>query len=163
MSTAMYGAGKKPAIMRRPGPRFLTVRIEPVGGPRPNKSLRRKNFAEPLDRAQHLLLRQPRPLAAHDEVIDPEQLAIPGDLLLHRDLVTDDEPVAREILEGLRGAIFQPPGGVGVVFVFERAAAFLMCRRVAFANIAFDSDRVFDRRAAVFLERGSGGLHPRHH
>src|SRR5258708_33209304 len=104
MSPAMCGAGKKPAIMRRPGPRFLRVRIEPVGSPGPNKSLRRKNFAKPLDRAQHLLLRQPRPLAAHDEVINPEKLAIAGDLLPHRDLVADDEAVAREILERHRCA-----------------------------------------------------------
>jgi signal transduction histidine kinase len=46
-----------------------------------------------------LLLREPWPLAAHDEVIDTEQLTIPRDLLLHRRLVADDEPVAREILE----------------------------------------------------------------
>src|SRR5438270_3704839 len=129
--------------------------------PRPGKSLGREDLAEPPDRAQHLLLRQPRPLAAHDEVIDPEPLAVTRDLLLYRSLVADDEAVAREILEGLRGAMFQPPGGVGIVFVFERAAALLMCRCVAFADIAFDGDRKFDRRAAVFLERRAIDLHQR--
>src|SRR6516162_6719793 len=70
----------------------------------------RENLAETLDRAQHLLLRQPRPLAAHDEVIDTQKLAIPRDLLFHRPLVADDEPVAGEILErALRGAVLQSP------------------------------------------------------
>ena len=65
----------------------------------PAESLGRENLAKPLDRAQHLLLRKPRPLAAHDEVIDTEKLTISRDLLLHRCLVADDEPIAREILE----------------------------------------------------------------
>src|SRR5262249_49901637 len=59
-----------------------------------------KDLAEPLDRAQRLLLRQAGPLAAHDEVIDTEQLAVAGDLLLYRDAIADDEAVAGEILEG---------------------------------------------------------------
>jgi hypothetical protein len=45
-----------------------------------------------------LLLRQSRPLTAHDEVIDTEKLPIPCDLLLHRRFVADDEPVARDLL-----------------------------------------------------------------
>src|SRR5271165_4256669 len=92
-------------------------RVEPsrdaLGG-----SLRGENLAEPLDRAQHLFLRQPRPLAAHDEVIDAEKLAITRDLLLHRDFVADDEPVAREFGERHRGAVLEPPCRVGVVLVF---------------------------------------------
>src|ERR1700680_4560694 len=69
------------------------------------ENLGRENLAEPLYRVQHLRLRQPRPLTAHDEVIDTEKLAIPSDLLPHRHLVADDEPIAREFLErSLRGA-----------------------------------------------------------
>ena len=69
----------------------------------------RENLAKPPDRAQHLLLRQPRPLAAHDEVVDAEQLAVARDLLLHRHLVADDEPVAREILERACGVRSSSP------------------------------------------------------
>src|SRR5579863_10355376 len=77
----------------------------------PSKSPQRcENLAEPPDRAEHLLLRQAGPLAAHDEVIDPEHLAVSCDLLLYRGLVADDEAVAGEILEGCRGALLQPPG-----------------------------------------------------
>ena len=46
-------------------------------------NLRRQNLAKTPDRAQHLLLRQPWPLAAHDEVIDTEQLAIARDLFFY--------------------------------------------------------------------------------
>jgi hypothetical protein len=35
-------------------------------------------FYEPLDQAQHLFLRQHRPLAAHDKVIETQKLAIGG-------------------------------------------------------------------------------------
>jgi hypothetical protein len=37
---------------------------------KPAESLRREDFAKPLDRAQRSLLWQPWPLASHDEVID---------------------------------------------------------------------------------------------
>src|SRR5947209_19350829 len=75
-----------------------------------DQSLRRENLAKPLNRAQHLLLRQPWPLAAHDEVIDTQKLAIARNFLLHRSHVANDEPVAREILERtLRGAVLQSP------------------------------------------------------
>jgi predicted ATPase len=73
-------------------------------------NLRREDLAKPPDRVQHLLLRQPWPLAAHDEVIDSQKLAIPRDLLFHRRLVADDEPAACEILERtLRSAVLQSP------------------------------------------------------
>src|ERR1700674_5613632 len=71
--------------------------LRPAMTTRPTETLRRENLAEPPDRAQHFLLRQPRPLAAHDEVIDTQQLAIPCDLVLHRPFIADDEPIAREI------------------------------------------------------------------
>jgi hypothetical protein len=41
----------------------------------PAGSLRRENLAETPDRAQPTLLRQPWPLAAHDEVIDTKPRA----------------------------------------------------------------------------------------
>jgi hypothetical protein len=64
----------------------------------------------PTRKVQHLLLQQPRPLAAHDEVIDTEKLAVARDLLRHPRLIADVEPVAREILERtLRGAVLQSP------------------------------------------------------
>jgi len=37
------------------------------------ETLRRENLTKPLDRAQHPLLRQPWPRAAHDEVIDTHE------------------------------------------------------------------------------------------
>src|SRR6516162_2616087 len=58
-----------------------------------------ENLAEPLDRAEYTLLRKPRPLTAHDEMVDTEKLAVPCDLLLYRHFVADDETVARKILE----------------------------------------------------------------
>jgi hypothetical protein len=70
---------------------------------------RLKRIHKPLDRTQHLFLQLPRPLAAHDEVIDTQKLAIPR-ILFHGPLVADDEPVAREIPEQtLRGAVLQSP------------------------------------------------------
>jgi hypothetical protein len=51
---------------------------------------------------QYPLLRQSRPLAAQNEMIDAEQLAVTRDLLLDRDLVADDEAVAGELVERQR-------------------------------------------------------------
>src|SRR6516164_10926439 len=88
------------------------------------RPLRRENLAKPPDRAQHPLLWQPRPLAPHDEMIDTQKLAISCDLVLHRCLVANDEPVAREILKRtLRGAILQSPQCISVILVFQRSAA----------------------------------------
>src|SRR3954452_13702870 len=87
-----------------------------------------EDLAQPLDRAEHPFLRQPRPLATHDEMIDPEQFAVARDLFLYRDLVADDEAIAREILERAGRPVLQAPGRVGVVFVFERPPAFLVRR-----------------------------------
>src|SRR5439155_568302 len=123
--------------------------------------LRAEDFAQPADGAQGLLLRQTRPLAAHYKVIDAEKLAVARDLLLDRGLVADDEAVARKILERRGRPVFQPPRGIGVVFVFERAAAFLVRRRVLGADIALDRDRILDRGAAIFLQRRPIGLHQR--
>jgi hypothetical protein len=44
--------------------------------------LRREDLAEPLVRTQHLFLRLPRPLAAHNEMVAPQQLTITRDFLL---------------------------------------------------------------------------------
>src|SRR4029077_16185891 len=90
--------------------RQLLVAVVKLAADHRTSGLRRENLAEALDRTQHALLRQPRPLAAHDEMVDTEKLAIPCDLLLHRHLVTDDEPVARKILKRtLRAAVLQTP------------------------------------------------------
>ena len=67
--------------------------------PRSRLAQARENFPEPPDRRERPLHRQPWPLAAHDEVVDAQRLAIARDLLRHRGLVADDEPVAREVLE----------------------------------------------------------------
>src|SRR5580692_9813614 len=50
-----------------------------------------ENLPQPLDRPQHLLLLQPRPVAAHHEMIDAERLAIACDFLLHERRVADNE------------------------------------------------------------------------
>src|SRR5580658_4917566 len=58
-----------------------------------------ENLPQPPDRPQHLLLLQPRPVAAHHEMIDAERLAIACYFLLHERRVTNDEPVARVLRE----------------------------------------------------------------
>src|ERR671938_15995 len=91
---------------------------------------RGEDFAEAADRGKRPLLRQAGPLAAQDEMIDPQDFAVTRDLLLDRHLVADDEAVARELLERRRAIIgaaaFETPRGVGVVFEFERTAAFFV-------------------------------------
>src|SRR6201992_1065912 len=68
---------------------FARVGEEPPPNPRdatrkdtPAESQGRENLAKALDRTQPLLLRQPRPLTAHDEVIDTEKLTISRDFIL---------------------------------------------------------------------------------
>ena len=68
----------------------------------------------------HQLTLTAQPLATHDEVIDAEEFAVARDLLLNRNLVADDEPVAGEILAIRRSVIPQFPGGA---FVFTPPAA----------------------------------------
>src|SRR6185437_14872262 len=59
----------------------------------------REYLTQAVNGAEYLVLLQAGPLAAHDEVVNAEDLAIARDFLRHRDLVADDEPVAHEILE----------------------------------------------------------------
>src|SRR5690348_150108 len=96
-----------------------------------------ENLAEAPDRCQHPLLLETWPLHAHDEVVDAETLLPARDLLLHRDLVADDEAVACHLLEAhRRGGTFHAPGGVGIVLVFERGAAFVHRRGMLRTDIA---------------------------
>src|SRR4051812_28343413 len=57
--------------------RLIGIRVYRVTPP---ASERGKDFAQSLDRAEHLLLWQPRPLATHNEMIDAEQFAVARDL-----------------------------------------------------------------------------------
>src|SRR5438270_13109486 len=77
---------------------------------------------------------------------------------------TDALSPAREILEGsLGGAVLQSPRCIGVVYVLQRPATFLVHRGMAFTDIAFSGDWKLHRGPAVFLERRTIGLHQRRH
>src|SRR5215471_13466605 len=61
----------------------------------------RKNLAQRSDGPHHLAVLEPRPLHAHDEVIDAQELVVALDLRLHGRLVPDDEAILHEGFEPL--------------------------------------------------------------
>ena len=95
-------------------------------------------------------------------MVDAEGFAPAGDFFLHRHFVADDESVARHFFERhVRGRAFHAPRGVGIVFVFQRRAAFLHRGGVAGADIAFAGDRELGDRFAQRRQRVAIGAHQR--
>src|SRR5208282_2905438 len=122
----------------------------------------REHLAQAADGGEGLRLLEARPLYAHDEMVGAEAFAPAGDLLLHRDLVADDEAIARDLREThVRGGAFHAPGGVGVVFVFQWAAAFVHRGRVLGADVALARDGEFGDGLAELAQRVAVDLHQR--
>src|ERR1700722_15688637 len=111
-----------------------------------------KNLAKGRNRAQDLGVFQPRPLHAHQEVVDAKQLVVALNFLPYEGLVANDEAVLDELLErlieGLRtfGLLVEPPGRIGAILVFQRSLALFESLGPGRSDIAFARDRHIGRK-----------------